>query len=212
MTDSTMNSGSSTDRPAVRRDLGLEPWHFYLLLAMGAASWAVVASHETHPAALLLLSAAILGAGLVAATVHYALMGFWDGRGSGAVRPLSPRKREGLEREKMLVLRSIKELEFDHAMKKVSDADYADLSGRLRLRAKALIGEIDRTAPDPSPAFQVDEEAPKASPRRAVGPPPAASSPQTPDARAGAAGYCAACGAAHDAAAKFCTQCGTRVA
>ncbi len=47
------------------------------------------------------------------------------------------RTRVALEREKLLVLRTIKELEFDHAMGKLSDVDYQEMSGRLRSRAGA---------------------------------------------------------------------------
>ena len=42
------------------------------------------------------------------------------------------RTRAALEREKALVLRSIKELEFDFAMGKVSQADFDEMGGRLR--------------------------------------------------------------------------------
>ena len=47
-----------------------------------------------------------------------------------------------LEREKALVLRSIKELEFDHAMGKVSDADFAEIGGAA---ARAGAGRSWRT-------------------------------------------------------------------
>ena len=41
---------------------------------------------------------------------------------------LGGRTRAALEREKALVLRSIKELEFDRAMGKVSEKDFAEMS------------------------------------------------------------------------------------
>jgi hypothetical protein len=44
------------------------------------------------------------------------------------------RTRAALEREKFLVLRSIKEVEFDRAMGKISDADFHEVAGRLRAR------------------------------------------------------------------------------
>ena len=44
------------------------------------------------------------------------------------------------------MLRSIKELEFDHAMRKVSEADFAEISGRLRARALALMQALDSPA------------------------------------------------------------------
>ena len=48
---------------------------------------------------------------------------------------IGQRTRAALEREKMLSLRAIKELEFDKAMGKVSDDDFREMSGPLRSRA-----------------------------------------------------------------------------
>jgi hypothetical protein len=59
---------------------------------------------------------------------------------------LRGRTRAAHEREKVLTLRSIKELEFDYAMKKLSDDDFREMSGRLRARASRLIRELDSAA------------------------------------------------------------------
>ena len=56
------------------------------------------------------------------------------------------RTRAALEREKMLVLRSIKELEFDRAMGKLSQKDFDEMSGRLRARAVSLMKRLDRAS------------------------------------------------------------------
>src|SRR5213079_2509407 len=56
------------------------------------------------------------------------------------------RTRIALEREKLLTLRSIKELEFDRAMGKLSDADWQEMSGRLRARAAGLMKQLDAGA------------------------------------------------------------------
>ena len=48
-----------------------------------------------------------------------------------------------LEREKALVLRSLKELEFDRAMGKVSQDDFDEMAARLRARALALMKQLD---------------------------------------------------------------------
>ena len=56
------------------------------------------------------------------------------------------RTRVALEREKNLLLRSIKELEFDHAMGKVAEADYEEMVGRLRSRAVRLLQQLDSAA------------------------------------------------------------------
>ena len=48
-----------------------------------------------------------------------------------------------LEREKTLVLRSIKELEFDNAMGKLSPKDFEEMGSRLRARAMMLMKQLD---------------------------------------------------------------------
>ena len=59
---------------------------------------------------------------------------------------IGQRTRVALEREKMLALRSIKELEFDRAMGKLSDDDLQEMSGRLRARAARLMRQLDAGA------------------------------------------------------------------
>jgi len=54
------------------------------------------------------------------------------------------RTRVALEREKLLTLRSIKELEFDRAMGRLSDEDWNEMSGRLRARAARLMRQLRR--------------------------------------------------------------------
>ena len=56
------------------------------------------------------------------------------------------RTRVALEREKLLTLRSIKELEFDRAMGQLSDEDWNEMSGRLRARAARLMRQLDAGA------------------------------------------------------------------
>ncbi|MEO7192195.1 MAG: hypothetical protein ABI051_14180, partial [Vicinamibacterales bacterium] len=134
-----MSSESSTERGrSGRADTGLHPWHFFLLLSMAAATWAVVVARHTQPAALILISAAVIATGLVGAAMHHAVAGFL-GLTRDEKRPLPTRARQSIEADKALVLRSIKELEFDRAMGKVNNADFAELGGRLRSRALALM-------------------------------------------------------------------------
>lgn len=173
------SSGTSTERR--RPEPGLQAWHFFVLLSMLAATAAVTLSPHTHPAALLLLSAAVVAAGLVGLAGYRALQGFFGS--TRDLAPLPPRAREELVREKSLLLRSIKELEFDHAMGKVGEKDFGEISARLRARAIALMQELDRAPSVPAP--------------------PVADVPVPAE--------CAACGTAHDAHARFCKQCGARL-
>ena len=54
--------------------------------------------------------------------------------------------RAAIEREKGMVLRSIKELEFDRAMGKLDELDYEEMSARLRSRAVRLMQQLDNTS------------------------------------------------------------------
>jgi hypothetical protein len=184
----TTSSETSTERPAARDRGAFQAWQFYILLAMLGATAAVILSRHTHPLALLLLSAAVVGAGLAGVAFHRALNGFF-GIGTRPP-PHGERARALLEREKALVLRSIKELEFDHQMGKVSEADFVDIGGRLRARALALMQDIDRAGPE----TEVD-----------------ATAGGNRKASRSARGVCAQCGTANDADAKFCKQCGQRL-
>jgi hypothetical protein len=200
-----MSSGISTDRGASppdapyvrgasppdaaslrRADAGFQPWHFFLLISMAAATVAVALTADTHPAALLLLSAAVVAAGLAGYAVYRAMGALFGFAGTDAA-PLTDSARDGLLREKALTLRSIKELEFDHAMGKIGPADFQDMSGRLRARALALMEELERapSAPKPPPAPVQSTTAVRA---------------------------CAACGTPSDDDARFCKHCGKAVA
>jgi hypothetical protein len=115
--------------------------------------------------------------------------------------------RAVLEREKLLALRAIKELEFDRSMGKVSPRDFDEMAGRLRARAMALMKQLDAeggyrelieqelSARLRKPAAPL---ASRSSGRAAIGAP-----------RAGAT---CACGTENDADAVFCKRCGSRVA
>jgi hypothetical protein len=110
---------------------------------------------------------------------------------------IGARTRAALEREKMLALRAIKELEFDHAMKKVSDQDFADMGLRLRTRAAGLLRQLDAGA---AYSTQIEEEL--ARRLAASGVTAAATTP---------ARFCTQCGSPTAAGAKFCAQCGHRL-
>jgi hypothetical protein len=165
-----------------------QPWHLFVLLAMAAATVAVVMARDTHPAALLLLSAAVISSGLVAWALFNALAGFLGVRAAERNRPLQEMAQSELQREKALVLRALKELDFDKAMGKVSDEDFAAISGPLRRRAMALIEDLERT------------------PASAVA---AVSAPAAPHVVERAA--CAACGTSNERDSKYCKACGGRL-
>jgi hypothetical protein len=59
--------------------------------------------------------------------------------------PISDRHLEELEREKEIVLRSIKDIELDTSLHKLEEADAKELCAPLRQRAVSLLHEIDRS-------------------------------------------------------------------
>jgi hypothetical protein len=144
-----MSSATSIERnvglkaEATQSDAGFKPWHFFVLVSLAASTVAVLMSRRASPEHLILLSFTIGAAGVAAAACYRMLapLALRD------VSLLSERPTEralaALEREKALVLRSIKELEFDRAMGKVSPKDFDEMAGRLRARALMLMKQID---------------------------------------------------------------------
>ncbi len=132
-----MSSETSTDPEA------LQPWQLFTLAGLAGATVVVFLSGGQSPAAVILLSLTIFTAaamGLAAWRTFAPISAEDEPTGSQVV---GGRTRAGVEREKALALRSLKELEFDRAMGKVSDKDYADMSARLRGRAAGLIRQLD---------------------------------------------------------------------
>ena len=177
------NSATSTKARRPSGASGFQGWQFFALASLiGATVVVLVSPQGAHPIALLLLSAAVMSAGLVAATISRAVAGFFS-EGMEAL-PLPPAARDGLERDKHLILRSIKELEFDRGMGKVSEEDYANIMSRLRARALTLMRDLERT----------EAKEPAARPA------------------AEASGVtCQGCRTPNDSDARFCKKCGAKL-
>jgi hypothetical protein len=208
------------DRTATA-DQGFRPWHFFVLASLLAATVAVVMSRQARPEHLVLISLTIASAGLAAAGVYRMLAPLALADPSAPGEPLSERARAALEREKALVLRSIKELEFDRAMGKVSSTDHEEMVGRLRARAMSLIRQLDEG--ESGYRVLIERELAARLAHRKGGsqsantqagvPPLAEPAPQAPAGEPSAAltGRCAGCGTRNDEDATFCKRCGTRL-
>lgn len=176
----------------------LQPWQFFLLGGMLAATATVIVATGQSPANIIILSLTVVAVSFV---------------GLGAYRILSPlvshqpeqpitiggRTRVALEREKMLVLRSIKELEFDFAMGKIAKADFDEMSTRLRSRAVRLMKELD--AGGGYRELIQKEVAVRLSQQETIR--------LKPDAPV--KGLCENCETQNDADAKFCKNCGAKL-
>lgn len=212
----TTQTGKSTKQAATPQvaadaDPGLRPWQFFVLAGMIAATVVVIFATGQSPAAIILLSLTVLSASLVALGTYRALSPLATRDAIEAPQMLGGRTRAALEREKTLVLRSIKDLEFDFAMKKVSQSDYDEMAARLRARAVGLMRQLDEGS---GYRALIEAEFSKRLGRRGL-PPAGSSTPATverePPVDEVVTTACAACGQTNDTDARFCKHCGARM-
>ena len=175
-------------------DQGFHVSHFFVLLSLLAATVAVLMARPSAPANLILVSLTIGAAGVAAIGVYRMLAPLVSASPDIERQPLSERRRLELEREKALTLRSIKELEFDRAMGKVSPQDFEDMAARLRSRALGIMRQLD----EGSHAYRALIEKELA---QRVGKAPVLSVDPA---------VCA-CGTRNDADARFCKSCGSKL-
>ena len=124
------------------------PWHLFVPAALVAAAIAIVLTRPSEPVAAVLLTLAIGAASLVGLATYRAIMPLTQKEFQETIVMVGARSRAAVEREKTLVLRSIKELEFDRGMGKVSEADFEEMGRRLRLLAIRLMKQLDVNAVD----------------------------------------------------------------
>lgn len=113
---------------------------------------------------------------------------------------------EHLEHDRELAMQGLRELEFDHAMAKVDEADYANLRATLEARVLDAMSALERARRDPRGVTL------KLASRRAR-PTAAPLSPAVPAvAPAHRIKFCPQCGSAVGAGYGFCAECGTSLA
>jgi hypothetical protein len=218
----------------------LQPWQLFTLAGLIGATIVVFMSRGETPAGIILLSLIIFAAayvGLAALRTFLPLTGIITDTGPEV---LGGRTRAALEREKTLLLRSIKELEFDRGMGKVSEKDFAEMSARLRARAARLMRQLDAGS---LYRQQIEQEVERrlaaagAARKSEAGPasraeaktsvaeqPPAGRVPPADEPAGGpapaaapavrdepAGAACPSCATANDPDARFCKNCGTRL-
>jgi hypothetical protein len=114
-----------------------------------------------------------------------------------------------LEREKQLVLKAIKEIEFDYQMRKIGEREYREMVERYRQRAMRLISELDAGGDYRGlieKELKLRLELPVADQ-----PGPGANETTAAAPAAGARPTCPACNTPNDPDAKFCKSCGGKI-
>jgi hypothetical protein len=122
---------------------GFQPVHLLILGTAAAAAAGALVSHGTSVANIIFVVLTIAATGVAAVAAYHTLWPLAFDVATGEPEMVGGRTRAALEREKTIVLRAIKELEFDRAMGKVSAADCEEMIGRLRGRAVRLIRQLD---------------------------------------------------------------------
>jgi pyruvate/2-oxoacid:ferredoxin oxidoreductase beta subunit len=176
-------------------DRGLQAWHFFVLAGLACATVATFMARGQSVASIVLLTVLMAATTIVGMavlrTVRPLVFGDED-----RTAMIGQRTRVALEREKLLVLRSIKELEFDKAMGKLSETDWQEMSTRLRTRAARLIRQLDAGG---GYRAQIEQDLKKRLGESVV------------DAQASAAKFCSQCGTAREVDARFCKDCGAKL-
>jgi len=199
-----MSSGTSIKarlKPDATTNESLEPWQFFVLAALLVSTGVILynffgSGGQSRSSIILftVLMAAVCLVGIAALRAVRPLVSPEEDR----TAMVGERTRVALEREKLLTLRSIKELEFDRAMGKLSDADWQEMSGRLRARAAGLMKQLDAGA---GYREQIEHDLAR---RLAVPPPPEGHAPS-------AGHFCTECGTKNEGDAKFCKNCGHKL-
>jgi hypothetical protein len=208
MTEEVRSVRLQPDRPrANRADDNLEPWQFFVLASLVCATAATVIARGQSATAVILLS-------VLMATV--CLVGIATLR---ALRPLvapeedrtamiGHRTRAALEREKLMTLRALKELEFDRAMGKLSDTDWQEMSTRLRARAVGLMRQLDSGA---GYRQQIERDLATRLAQLPPGDTTVQKQTEQPEVAAAIGHFCTECGTKNETDAKFCKNCGHRL-
>ena len=208
-------------------DAGLQPWQFFVLAGLGCATAVTFMARGQGPLAVVLLGVLMATAALVGYAMLRALRPLVSPEDDRTVM-VGQRTRVALEREKLLTLRSIKELEFDRAMGRLSDEDWNEMSGRLRARAARLMRQLDdgagyreqierdlarRMEGDVrlKPSRHEDNRRTSASTDRDDRSATASTGRDDRSAQAVAERLCASCETVNDTDATFCKSCGARL-
>lgn len=173
----------------------MQPWQFFVLAGLGCATAVTFMARSQGITVVILLSvimATTVLVGMAALRTIRPLVTEQDDRSA----VIGERTRAALEQEKANTLRTIKELEFDRAMGKMSEEDFTEMSVRLRSRAARLIKQLDAGTGYRS---RIEQDLAKRLGETAA--------PQKPHAQRA----CGKCATPNDTDARFCKNCGERL-
>jgi hypothetical protein len=188
----------------------LRPWQFFTLGALVCATAAVFVIRGTSAENLIFVCLAIFAAALVGLAALHALRPLATGE-TREPEMAGGHTRAAIEREKNMVLRSIKELEFDRAMGKVGEGDYEEMVARLRSRAVRLLQQLDNTSSGYRELIERELAVRLVKAGTAPLADTALAEQRAESEETNATGVCKSCGVVNDDDARFCKSCGTKL-
>lgn len=198
-------SRAARRRPKKRAPPAPEPGRFGEERIAAVAAWAIPGATAVAavavgvalslgPALLVVLGGAVLGAVLLLWASVRTLTGEAPVPAELSAAANATRASDAEERKRML-LRSLKDLSWEHDVGKLDESDYAELSEQYRAKAKEALRALD------------DEIAPLRARAEAW----VASRLTRPASGAPHPSACAGCGTKNDADAAFCKKCGGKL-
>ena len=189
-----------------------QPWQLFTLAGLIGATLTVFFSRGQSPSAVIFLSLIIFAAAGVGVAALRTFMPLATRLSHDGAHVLGGKTRASLEREKTLVLRSIKDLEFDRAMRKVSEKDFNEMSARLRTRAAGLMRQLEAGV---GYRAQIEREIERRIGKSDIvrAPSSAGSMPSGAGSREQDPAYavCVRCKGMNDLDARFCKHCGSKL-
>ena len=227
----TSNAPASNEpaRPDAEKP-GARPRRSIPILALGVVG-ALVSATYAHFAMGMRFSPPLVMMGLGGLTLVLAAFALWrvldpltrDEEVRAATAQRAPLRIRELEREKLTVLKAIKEIELDYQMKKIAEPDYREMVERYRARALRVMSElaagddyralIERELKDrlaviraTAAAASTNANLTASSVVPVTGAVDSGGAPETTEKVV--TGACEACGIVNDLDARFCKRCG----
>ncbi len=190
-------------------------WHLAVVRfgvrVLGVVIGLFVAYESLH--VFFMLLAALMVVLALAALFQSLRTALGDATGTAGLRVSLP-ERAALVDEKNALLRAIKDIAYEHAVGKLSDADFERLDRAYRHRAKEVLRKLDEDlAPFLERAEKIaGESAGQPAAPAETGPRKKGHKKKKEKAKAAPRRDCPSCGTSNPADAEHCKECGARVA
>jgi double zinc ribbon protein len=182
--------------------------HFFVVATALLSGATAIVLRQQSAAVIVLAGITVAAGGYAAYALYRSILPLVSGEAASDAVMVGGRTRAALERDKALTLRSLKELDFDHAMGKIAAGDYTEMRDRLRTRAIRLMRQLDG-ATEYRAQIERDLQARLGRLTTGASQAEAVAGAKLPPAAATIRINCAQCNTPNETDARFCKACGT---